>query len=105
MISRLVNFLFRRSEDDLPPHLPYRCGTILLDCKPEQRKSIFEAWKRAELEYVAWVDAHRRPRREWVEIAAELRQQHKVTREAQCDGLSAVQERRQSRSSANGRPP
>jgi hypothetical protein len=76
MIRRLFPFLRRESKDNVPPALPYRCGTMLLRSKPEQRKAIFEAWRRAEEQYVAWVEAHPRPKREWVEIAAQLRQMH-----------------------------
>jgi hypothetical protein len=76
MILRLFRSLFRRSKEDVPPRLPYRCGTMFLSSTAEQRKTVFEAWQREERHYIAWVEGHPRPRPEWVEIAAELRQAH-----------------------------
>ena len=51
------------------PQLPYRCGTMLLQTPADRRPAIFDAWQRAEEDYIALVDAHPRPRPEWVEIA------------------------------------
>lgn len=59
-----------------PPPLPFRCGTILLDLEPDKRRAIFERWRQAEAEYVAWVAAHPDPDPEWVEEAERLKAQH-----------------------------
>jgi hypothetical protein len=76
MFLGFIRRKFEQSNHKPPPQLPYRCGTMLLHSKPEQQPAIFQAWRRAEERYIAFVDAHPRPKREWVQTAAELRQMH-----------------------------
>ena len=65
------------SPADVPPTLPYRCGTMLLEASPEMVERVSRAWQEAEDHFVAWVVAHPSPRQAWLEDVERLRRRQK----------------------------
>lgn len=51
---------------NMPPPLPYRCGTMLMECSPEVAARLRRGWQEDEDRFVAWVAAHPAPRQEWL---------------------------------------
>jgi hypothetical protein len=58
---------------EMPPPVPFRCGTMLLDADLEARSAILRAWQEADDRYIAWVNAHPLPKAGWLEEADRLR--------------------------------
>jgi hypothetical protein len=46
---------------------------MLMGVSPEAREQTFQAWKKGELEYIRWVEAHPAPKQEWLVAAEYLR--------------------------------
>jgi hypothetical protein len=56
-----------------PPRRYFRCGTPLILAEPEARERILRQWREEDEHYVAWVEAHPRPKKEWLERARRIR--------------------------------
>jgi hypothetical protein len=70
-------FLVGPNPANIPPSLPYRCGTMLMRCTPEGMKRVCQGWQEEEERFIAWVAAHPVPRREWLETVERLRRRQK----------------------------
>ena len=55
------------ANDEFPPSLPYRCGTMMLQMTPEQLAKNAEYTREKEQDYIDWVHAHPSPRQEWLD--------------------------------------
>lgn len=78
MIWRLVERIFGPRRGNIPPRLPSRCAIPLLESEDaEALRGAVDAWRRDEERYVSWVDAHPRPRSEWLKMADRLRRMHR----------------------------
>jgi hypothetical protein len=62
-----------QSPANIPPSLPYRCGTMLLRCSPEAANRIAQRRQQDEETFIAWVAAHPAPRQAWLETVELLR--------------------------------
>ena len=56
-----------------PPKRYFRCGTPLIGAPPDVCERIEQRWREEDAHYVAWVDAHPRPKKEWLEIVRGIR--------------------------------
>ena len=56
-----------------PPEQYFRCGWAYLQCSAEGQKRLAEQWDEEDERYAAWVEAHPRPKMEWVEQARRIR--------------------------------
>jgi hypothetical protein len=66
-------FFVGPSPANSPPSLPFRCGTMMMDCSPEARERVFKSWAEDEDRFIAWVAAHSAPRAEWLKDVERLR--------------------------------
>lgn len=62
-------------EEEQPPRLPFRCGTMLLrpDADPQAIAATVAAWRAEDDRYREWVAAHPDPKPEWLETLEFLR--------------------------------
>jgi hypothetical protein len=66
-------FFVGPSPANIPPSLPYRCGTMLMRCSLEGMERVARSWDEDEERFIAWVAAHPTPRAEWLEDVERLR--------------------------------
>jgi hypothetical protein len=69
MLRRL--WLWLRIEK--PPKQYFRCGTPLLWGPPEAARLLEQRWREEDEKYAAWVEAHPRPKEEWLDQARRIR--------------------------------
>jgi hypothetical protein len=76
MLKRLLFWLRIEAPQkriDAPPKRYYRCGTMLMRSSPEGQKRIIQRWQEEDDRFVAWVEAHPRPKKEWLEVVHDIR--------------------------------
>jgi len=61
------------SPTNVPPRLPFRCGTMLLQVRPEMMETVTRGWQEEEDRFVAWVIANPAPRAEWLASVERLK--------------------------------
>lgn len=61
-------------DQDNPPPLPYRCGTMLRGMTAEQRQKALKSIRDQEQAYINWVRAHPAPLQKWLDTATRLEQ-------------------------------
>jgi hypothetical protein len=66
-------FFLMPGPNDVPPPLPYRCGTMLMRCGPEGAARVARSWDEDEDRFVGWVATHPAPRAEWLENVERLK--------------------------------
>lgn len=69
MLKRLLLWL----RVEAPPKRYYRCGTMWMRLSPEDQKLMSQRWREEDEQFIAWVEAHPRPKKEWVEQARRIR--------------------------------
>jgi len=69
MFKRLLLWL----RIEAPPKRYYRCGTMMMRLSPDQQKLLCQQWHEEDEQFIAWVEAHPRPKKEWLEKVHRIR--------------------------------